>query len=557
MAIKGGAKPTLKVGDVVGLRYKVVDLIGTGGTASVYLVNDLKLGVYLAMKEVVVTTTSRGKMQFDMVIKETDLLKKFSHPTIPKIMDVMRVNETSSLYIVMEYVDGGSLYEHAKGIFASGGQISEDKIIHWGIELCDVLGYLHEGCENRVIYRDLKPQNIMLNSRGDIKLLDFGISRELTEGYDYKNTIQLGSIGFAAPECTLEEGFWFDERSDIYALGRVLYYLATGHYPGDRSKPVVPIRRYNETRSIGLEKIITKATETDANLRYQSVGEMLYDLENIDKLGVEYNRRMNFRFRSLIGLAVASVVFFTSGGIATYAQSKQEANTFSNLLTLGVANKDSAKIVEAIKLRPTELKGYYNLIDVYKVDGVFSPEEANEFSKVLLSNLQDLRNVNGYGDLAFDIGRLYWFYQGDGGAVQSITWFEDAVNYGSGNSKVAKVYLELGKFKKDIVSSVAEASDAGMYRTYWGALKELFDLEVSNDMMKLTLVRTVFDTLDIYGYQLKDDGISRDEMSSLYEKSSKVLDSTYPTTTQLKELKKDLETKRGKVAVKMREVFLS
>ena len=133
MAIKGGAKPTLKVGDVVGLRYKVVDLIGTGGTASVYLVNDLKLGVYLAMKEVVVTTTSRGKMQFDMVIKETDLLKKFSHPTIPKIMDVMRVNETSSLYIVMEYVDGGSLYEHAKGIFASGEQISEDKIIHWGI----------------------------------------------------------------------------------------------------------------------------------------------------------------------------------------------------------------------------------------------------------------------------------------------------------------------------------------------------------------------------------------------------------------------------------------
>ena len=92
MAIKGGAKPTLKVGDVVGLRYKVVDLIGT---ASVYLVNDLKLGVYLAMKEVVVTTTSRGKMQFDMVIKETDLLKKFSHPTIPKIMDVMRVNQTS------------------------------------------------------------------------------------------------------------------------------------------------------------------------------------------------------------------------------------------------------------------------------------------------------------------------------------------------------------------------------------------------------------------------------------------------------------------------------
>ena len=117
--------------------------------------------------------------------------------------------------------------------------------------------------------------------------------------------------------------------------------------------------------------------------------------------------------------------------------------------------------------------------------------------------------------------------------------------------------MELGKFKKDIVSSVAEASDAGMYKTYWGALKELFDLEVSNDMMKLTLVRTVFDTLDIYGYQLKDDGISRDEMSSLYEKSSKVLDSTYPTTTQLKELKKDLETKRGKVAVKMREVFLS
>lgn len=556
MAVKGGARPALKVGDILADRYKVVDLIGTGGTASVYLVNDMKLGVYRALKELIVTKTERGKMQYRMVMHETELLRKLAHPAIPEIMDIWEIEENSALYMLMEYVDGGSLYDHAKREFSEGRQISEDNIIAWGIELCDVLRYLHEQRKPKVIYRDLKPQNVMLNGRGDIRLLDFGISREITPNYNMKGTTQLGSIGFAAPECTLEDGFWFDERSDIYALGRVLYYLATGHYPGDLSKPVVPIRRYNETRSIGLEKIINKATASDYRVRYQSVSEMLYDLENIDKLGVEYNRRMNFRFRSLIGLAVSSVVFFASGGIAAFAQSKQEANTFSNLITVGVANKDSGKVLDAIKLRPTELKGYYSLIDVYKVDGNFSNEEANEFSKVLLANLQDLRATKGYGDLAFDIGRLYWFYQGDGGAVQSITWFEDAVNFKASNDKVAKVYLELGKFKKDIVSSVAEASDAGMYKKYWGALTELYDLEVSNDMMKLTLVRTVYDTIDIYGYQLKNDGVSKDDITGLYDKATKVLNSTYPTTTQLKELKQDLETKKNKMGTKLRDIFI-
>ena len=202
-----------------------------------------------------------------------------------------------------------------------------------------------------------------------------------------------------------------------------------------------------------------------------------------------------------------------------------------------------------------ELKGYYTLIDLYKVDGNFSVDEANEFSKVLLGNLQDLRGVKGYGDLAFDIGRLYWFYQGEGGAVQSITWFEDAVNYGAGNSKAAKVYLELGKFKKDIVTSVAEASDVGMYKAYWGALKELYNLDVSNDMMKLTLVRSVYDTLDVYGYQLKNDGVGRDDKVDLYDKAGKLLDATYPTTTQLKDMKKDLESKKSKVSSKLHDVF--
>jgi len=178
MAIKKGAKPALKVGDVVAGRYRVVDLIGTGGTASVYLVSDTRLGKYLAMKELIVTKTKRGKMQYNMVIHETNLLRSFNHPAIPMITDTQKIEETSSLYILMEYVDGGSLYEHAKEVFAKGLQLSEDEIVHWGIELCDVLRYLHEYRKPKVIYRDLKPQNIMLNSRGDIKLLDFGISRE-------------------------------------------------------------------------------------------------------------------------------------------------------------------------------------------------------------------------------------------------------------------------------------------------------------------------------------------------------------------------------------------
>ena len=86
-------------------------------------------------------------------------------------------------------------------------------------------------------------------------------------------------------------------------------------------------------------------------------------------------------------------------------------------------------------------------------------------------------------------------------------------------------------------------------------LKELYNLDVSNDMMKLTLVRSVYDTLDVYGYQLKDDGVGRDDMVDLYDKAGKLLDATYPTTTQLKDMKKDLESKKSKVSSKLHDVF--
>lgn len=159
----------------------------------------------------------------------------------------------------------------------------EEKVIKIGRQLCEVLQYLHQ-MSPPIIYRDMKPANVMVRSNGDVMLIDFGTARYFKEG-KLADTISLGTLGYAAPE-QFGGMSQTDARTDIYGLGVTLYRLITDMNPSEPPYEIKPIREINPALSKALEYIIVKATQRDPNERYQSVGEMLYDLNNLNKVKV-------------------------------------------------------------------------------------------------------------------------------------------------------------------------------------------------------------------------------------------------------------------------------
>lgn len=156
-----------------------------------------------------------------------------------------------------------------------------------GKQLCDVLGYLHTRTP-AIIYRDMKPANVMLRPNGSITLIDFGIAREFKET-NLADTTCLGTRGYAAPEQFGGMG-QTDARTDIYCLGVTLYNLVTNLNPAESPYEIKPIREVDSKLSKGLEYVIEKATIRDPELRYQSIAEMLYDIENLDKTEKKANK---------------------------------------------------------------------------------------------------------------------------------------------------------------------------------------------------------------------------------------------------------------------------
>ena len=158
------------------------------------------------------------------MIVETDLLKKLRHPSLPSIIDV--IDDKDSFLIVMDYIEGNPL---SNALEEYGAQ-PQDMVIAWAKQLCDVLGYLHAQSPP-IIYRDMKPSNVMLKPDGNITLIDFGTAREFKEK-NLADTVCHGTIGYAAPEQFGGMG-QTDARTDIYCLGATLYHLVTGQNPSE------------------------------------------------------------------------------------------------------------------------------------------------------------------------------------------------------------------------------------------------------------------------------------------------------------------------------------
>lgn len=282
-------------------RYILQYEIGRGGMSKVYLARDIKLNMDWAIKVMDVSNKSGHAQIYKIATeKEISLLKQLKHPALPRIVDYFLEDE--KMYIVMDYIEGITLSEKLE---REGKQKQED-VLRWMRAVCDVLNYLHTR-KDAIIYRDIKPSNIMLTPEGDIKLIDFGIARTYKSSSN-SDTEYLGSRGYAAPEQCSKSG-QSDARTDIYGVGATMYHLLTGKHPDQPPYEFYPIRKWDKSFSRGVQQIVQKCVMTDPQYRYQTA----YDvIDAIDNYKTEDQRKFaKLAFTGIIGIATLGVISAT------------------------------------------------------------------------------------------------------------------------------------------------------------------------------------------------------------------------------------------------------
>lgn len=263
---------------IIADRYRIISILGEGGMGKVYEAEDLRLNNRkIALKAIRLSSRdpSKNRQNLKTFQQESKLLSSLKHPGIPGIYDSFSDDDTA--YLAMEFIDGQNL---ESVIAASEGGIPEEKVIQWGIETAEILKHLHHH-KPPIIFRDLKPANIIITEDSRLKLVDFGIAKSLVTDNKSTALMSKGTIGYASPE-QFDSNKRTDERSDIYSLGACLHHLATGEDP--RNRPPFsfrPVRKMRENLSESIENIISKCLQPDIIDRYQTIDQVLRDLKRL------------------------------------------------------------------------------------------------------------------------------------------------------------------------------------------------------------------------------------------------------------------------------------
>lgn len=554
----------LEIGQLVDNKYRILDIVGKGGMSVVYLARNERANKSWAIKEVRKVGEENLEVKRNSLIAETEMLKKLSHPNLPTIVDVIETDDT--FLVVMDYIEGNDLKE----VLDELGAQPQEKVVEWGKQLCDVLGYLHTR-EKPIIYRDLKPANVMLKPDGNITLIDFGTAREVKVA-DANDTISLGTRGYAAPE-QFGSTAKTDARTDIYCLGATMYHLVTNHNPSTEPYVMEPIRNRNHTLSAGLESIILKCTQPKPDDRYQSCAEVMYALEHYDTIDEKYKRKQKnklFLFAASVLMIIISLC--VAGFGYAKAQEKKSENIDEYLVmcrdeSLTKAEREEA-YKKAIALDPANLDCYEGLLDLYLAyDDAGNPEENDNLSIIEISYLKSLesqeiydsnnvsqgkinalnefrlQNKKKYEEFCKDVGLDIWYFcqSSNNKEAEASVWFEkylDSVgdDKSDPDREFIEVYYSIGECKAKQTARSKEVSEK--YDELWALLENLYKLSAntSDSDSKVLGCKEIIDEIEamISEEDLSSSiNVTKSMILDMVTKVEKVISDFYPESSKI------------------------
>lgn len=501
----------LEIGSVIDGKYKILNVVGKGGMSVVYLAMNERANKQWAIKEV----RKDGMQSFEVVkqnlVAETDLLKKLNHPHLPSIIDVIDCDDT--FLIVMDYIEGNPL---SKALETSGAQ-NQDDVIEWAKQLCDVLGYLHSR-KPPIIYRDMKPSNVMLKPDGNVMLIDFGTAREFKYS-SVADTTCLGTQGYAAPEQFGGHG-QTDARTDIYCLGATMYHLVTGHNPATPPYEMYPIRQWNPMLSSGLEEIILKCTQRNPEDRYQSCAELLYALDHYKDLDIENKKVQSFKWKTFLASFIMTIVMLVGTIGFSAGLTVQTSSTYESYIANGdsAVSQDAAEkyYFDAINVDPANPLAYQKLLERCTSDSKLSEDEYNTIKDAIYEHEDELKSKypSEYADnVAYKLGQaLYFSYvpssqksESENFSMAGITvsqrWLDIAQKMGSTEQikHRAELLSSMSKAYQNMSGKSLEGDPVEEVKEYWNNLVEIASQNIAkdeNNQIALLIYRNV--TSQIY-----------------------------------------------------------
>ncbi len=357
-----------KEGTVLDGKYEIWKEVGRGGMSIVYLARDNRLNKQWAVKEIKNDGSKSTTTLLKGLEREANILKNVDHPVLPRIVDI--INQEGTIYVVMDFIEGATIQDRLK----KEGAQPQELVIEWGLQLASALDYLHN-MNPPVIYRDMKPSNVMIKPEGGVKLIDFGTAKE----YVIENnadTTALGTRGYAAPEQfgdSKGRGIYkTDARTDIYNLGATLYHIVTGKNPCEPPYEMKPIREWNPALSTGLEKIILKCTQPNPNDRYQNCSELMYALEHYTELDDAYRKKNKKKMAAFVATTVLTVVGGITALIGYGGLQKIKLDNYNSYIETGNEYRVEGDYVsaaneykKAFELDGSDAEAYEKFIQVY------------------------------------------------------------------------------------------------------------------------------------------------------------------------------------------------
>ncbi len=527
-----------KIGELIDGRYKILRKLGEGGMSVVYLAVNEKVNKHWAIKEVKKEGVENFETVHQRLLTEADILKRLHHPNLPDIVDIIENEET--FLLVMDYIEGRQL----ESIVQEYGPQKEETVVNWGKQLCDVLSYLHSQ-NPPIIYRDMKPANVMVQKDGKVVLIDFGTAREFKES-QAEDTLCLGTCGYAAPEQYKGQG-QSDIRTDIYCLGVTLYYLLTGHNPICKPYEIYPIRYWNTNLSSGLEMIILKCTRKNPSKRYQSCEELQQELSHYYKLDIEYQKSQKIKKLMLfcfLGLTIVSGFL----SLVFYREEKELVkNAYEDCLYEAQRQRGKeqyqACYQAAITLNPKDSRAYKALLETFLWKDNEEQEELQGYSVCFFSEKEEkfIREMLGitkegnkrneeylksrkreYESFAYILGLAYFYsYNGTGNKAAAEKWLKIA---GEGKPSQGLQEAEIIRAQKlwkiasyyDRLGMYHQGGDVRIsYKDYWEDLTEIVKHEKKNRYKSKDLLfayKEILSQMITSAFQFARAGVAKAEM---------------------------------------------